>query len=112
VKWSELVKKEAEVDVSVGEADFKVRYNPLAITAETEPILLALSRGEEPHANTANILDELILSWDVTEDDGTPMEPTLEVLRRTPSIVNSAITMAILDDLPNHGRPSRQNGQS
>lgn len=102
MKWSHLVKKEVPVEVTFGEETFTVVYNPLAITAETEEVLDAISAGEKPQAKTAELMADLILRWDITDDEDNPILPTTQVLREIPTLVMAAIVSAVMDDLPNH----------
>lgn len=83
-------------------------YRPSAYNADWSR---ALRRDEESTVieSLAQTLAQALVSWDVTEEDGTPVRPTAELLGSLGLGVMNAIDDAITRDLaPNRNRTPRR----
>lgn len=102
---------------------FSVTYSPGAITPAKEAELAeariaakeAQEAGETPTddlARNAEILaerlSEILVSWDVVEEDGTVVPTTLEELKTFPNALLMHVSIAIGEDMsPKQKRPRR-----
>lgn len=63
---------------------------------DAEAFYLAMSQPGEAGSALAGMLADTLTWWDVQDDDGADVAPTVEVLRALPSVVLGAILTAVM----------------
>lgn len=102
------------VKVPFGDDTLSLTYRPSAVNAKQEARELEEREKGQHLMAQARSLAEIVESWDVTDDKGTPLPVSAEVLAGLGLDVTSKLTRAILDDLlPNRTQPTvTRNGSS
>lgn len=114
-KLSAVIANEATVSVELGGDAVTVSYRPRLMTPEFQERIARAEGVEGIRTALYGPTAELMIAWDLTEDDGTPIPPNdTEALRRVPSPILLAVLKGILEDArPNASRPSgSSNGSS
>lgn len=114
VRLSALTADRRTIKVPFGEDTLTLTYKPSAINAVQEARELE-DREKGLHLMAqARSLAEIIVSWDLQDDDGAAVPVSAEVLSQLGLDVTSALTRAILDDLlPNRTTaPASRNGSA
>ena len=93
------------VTVSFAGETFTVTYRTSGFTPETEDRLFALLESQRGASAIVEVLAACLDSWEVLGDDGKPLPPTKENLRRLPVVFLNAVVTAIYEDMrPNPPR--------
>lgn len=109
-KLTALVNDLATVSVPFGDSALRVTYRPNAITPKFQKAVARAQRDEDLDAALLWPTSELLHSWDLTHDDGTPVPTTPDALADLPVRVILAILSAIGADMaPN---PTKVGGSS
>lgn len=99
---AELVSESRTVQIGPVTVD----YNPQALTVARVEELAELDQSSVNVAHVRNVLGDLIVSWDLTDDDGTPLPPNAETLAKLPWAFLDLLATALITQL----RPSRAEG--
>ncbi len=99
-RLSELMKEEREITFEHGGESMTIVYKPAKITANWQRKMRSISEqpayaGEAAAAALADVL----VRWDLLEDDDTPVEISANRLRRIPMSVLGVILRVINMDL-------------
>jgi hypothetical protein len=108
IKLSDLSKDTRTIPVEYEGAEFDITYKPSAYTPETESAMQACFENNRPGNGLAEMLTDLLVWWDVEDEKGKNISPTLETLQKTPVPVLTTISGAITDDLRGE-RETRKN---
>lgn len=106
-KLSAVITDQATVSVELGGEPVTVTYRPRAMTPELQERIGAAEGVAGIKAALYGPVAELLVSWDVTQDDGTPIDvKDEEALRSIPSQLLLAVLRGVLQDArPNPTRP-------
>lgn len=89
----------------------RLHYRPAIYTAEFEDGIQSLIQSGRQIGAVAKGLADIIVDWDVEDDDGNPWPPTLENLRTINGQFIDAIVTAIMADIQKPRLPP-SNGHS
>jgi len=105
IKLSQLAGDSAHVDVSFKLGTLSIDYAPLKITDEMLALFTDFANTNGSNANgrfaqVNRILAEIVMSWDLLEDDGeTSIALTPERLANISPVIKLVIATAILSDI-------------
>jgi len=105
-------------EMAVGDERAEVLYRPSAYTPRVESELQSALERNRPSAGMAELLAGVLISWEVLDEEGNEIEPTIENLMELPSVLLGAAVSAISEDIAgdvdrkNSGGGSRQKGWS
>lgn len=114
-KLSAVIADQATVEVELGGEPVIVTYRPRRMTPELQERIAAAEGAAGIRTALYGPIAELLVSWDLTQDDGTPIDPSdEEALRTVPSQVLLAVLRGVLQDArPNPSKaPASANGSS
>lgn len=113
-KLGAVIANQATVSVELGGEPVTVTYRPRLMTPELQERIGAAEGVAGVKAALYGPVAELLVSWDLTEDDGTPIDPRdVEGLRAIPSQVLLAVLRGVLlDARPNPTTASSSNAGS
>lgn len=102
-----LINDKRKILVKFGEHKIEITYKPSAYNTKWSK---RLQEDEESTTleSLAMSLSESIQSWDVTDDQGNPVEPTADILGDLGAGVCRALDAAIFNDMS----PNRKTGRS
>jgi len=86
-----------DIIVKYDEYDIRVTFKPAAINDLWLERLSALS--PEDRQGYAELLCEVLVSWDIVDDEGNELKPTPDLLRTLPADLLTAISMSIMESL-------------
>lgn len=86
----------------------EVTYRPSGYTPIVEDEFKGAIESDRSGNAFANLLDGLLIGWDLVDDDGDEIEPTLEFLRTLPNGMLVKISNAIIEDMGS-GKNTRKN---
>lgn len=92
MELQELIRGEAECCATIGDNEVNFIYRPGLITIEYTNTM------DVSYAGMGQALEDLIVSWDLTQD-GEPLEINKEVINRLPIEWVMKISDAIFDDV-------------
>jgi len=108
----ELVRNERTISVEIDGQEGEVTYRPGAMTPELEGVL---TRASDPAQAVVDVMAELLIGWDVLDENGEVLPTDAETLAALPSSLISEIYRAITADMSdlremrkNSGGGSRQ----
>lgn len=106
---SGLTSDRRPITVKYGDHKISVVYKPSAYNGDWAKKLAANAKDEDTSSfeALAESLAAAIVEWDITEDDGTKVQPTPEVLSALGLGVMNAIETAINADLLPNRKPGR-----
>jgi len=114
----DLMQDERYITLEIGEGTVEIHYRPSAFTPVVEDEMQRLIETNRPGNGLARMLAGIVIDWDVLDENGQPLEPTVENLRRLPVAFLTRVTNAInrdsaaeKDDLKNSGAGSRRRGR-
>lgn len=90
--------KPLTVKLESAEAEVQVVYNPGAVTPDWQDRFQGLG-AKATNKDTLPLLQEVLISWDITDDDGRELAPTEENMRHVPAVVLYEIVGAIFEDM-------------
>jgi len=96
-------RKSASVEYDGETVDFV--YKPSAFTPRVEARLNEAQVESTVSQEVAQVLSEVLVSWDVLGDDGKPLNPDIDLLMEMPLDFLTSITQALGDDM----RPKEQS---
>lgn len=114
IPLSALTADRRTVRVAFGDDTLTLTYRPSAVNAVQEARELEeREKGQHLFAQ-ARSLAEIVESWDVVDEKGTPLPPTVLTMQTLGLDVTSKLTRAILDDLLPNRTPASdsRNGSS
>lgn len=104
-RLGEIVADRATVAVPFGDSALRVTYRPKVVTPAFQRAALVSQRTQDVDTALCRPLAQLIASWDLTDDDGTPIEPTAEAFMLLPATLLLTVLDAITTDMaPNPSR--------
>jgi hypothetical protein len=113
IKIGDLSKEVREISFVFADETVNLSYKVGKYTGEAELRLSEAQTDKQPVNGLVNLLDGLLVSWDVLEDDGKQMAVTVENLRRLPVNFLAEMTNAITEDMrPNAVTASQSRGGS
>lgn len=114
IRVSALTADRRTVKVSFGDDALTLTYRPSAVNAVQEARELEDREKGQHLMAQARSLAEIVVSWDLQDDDGQPLPVSADVLAPLGLDFTSKVTRAILDDLlPNRTPPATSsNGSS
>lgn len=85
--------REAKATIEYDGAEINVVYRPAAINSDW------LKRmGESAGLDTyVPLLTEVLVRWDITDDDGNELEPSVEIMRQLPIDFLNKVAQALLE---------------
>lgn len=99
IKLSDLKKDIRAVEIPVGGEMLRVEYHPNAYTPELEEKAQAAMKDSRSHDLFYAMLPPVLHSWDLEQDDGTPLPIDVSGVKQVPIVILTSIMMAITDDL-------------
>jgi len=113
IKIGDLSKDVRDISFVFADETINLSYKVGKYTGDAELRLSEAQTDKQPVNGLVNLLDGMLVSWDVLEDDGEPMMVTLENLRRLPVTFLADMTNAITEDMrPNAVTASPSRGGS
>lgn len=100
---SDVIKNEATVLIPAGDEHLSVTYRPSVITPSMQEGVMAAERTGSIQQALYGPLEQLIVTWDLTDDDGVPYGTTEEALKVVPTVALVHVLMAIFRDLGPNG---------
>jgi hypothetical protein len=76
----------------------EVEYRPSEYTPEVEDAMQQARRSGRPAMSRVEVLDKMLISWDVLDEESKPLVPTRELLLSLPTAFLSAVLSAITED--------------
>ena len=86
----------------------EIVYRPSAYTPETEDEMRQAFESGRPANGLAMILASTLVEWDILDEDGNKLPPTLELMRKLSNGFLVAVSNAIVED-QNTEREDRKN---
>jgi hypothetical protein len=77
----------------------QIVYRPSAYTPETEDGLRGAVESGRPARGLATVLSQVLLEWEVVDDDGNLLPVTLELMMQMPNAFLVAISNAVSKDM-------------
>lgn len=114
-RLGQIVTDKATVSVPLGEDVLTVVYRPKKLTPEFQERVSQAQGATAIRDGLYRPVAELLVSWDLTEDDGTPIDPSDEgALRCVPTVVLFAVIKAVMEDMQTSPltRGASSNGSS
>jgi hypothetical protein len=99
LKMGDFAKDERVVEIQLGEETAMLAYRPSAYTPRVESELQSALEQNRPSAGMARLLAGVLLSWEVLDEDGNEIEPTMDNLMDIPSVLLGAAITAISADM-------------
>ena len=113
IKIGDLSKEVREISFVFADETVNLSYKVGKYTGEAELRLSEAQTDKQPVNGLVNLLDGMLVSWDVLEDDGKPMPVTVENLRRLPVNFLAEVANTITEDMrPNAVTASPSKGGS
>jgi len=98
IRLSDLTKETRKISVNIGASEpLEIEYRARAYTAELEDNLTGAQ--EHPAATLAQILQRLVVSWNLVDDNDRPYPLDETHLGKLPVQVMIAIFQAIAEDM-------------
>ena len=108
IRLSNLVKDIRTCQVVFGEEQANLTYRPSAYTPLLEDELQETMQENRPGNALAEMLANVLLSWEVLDDDGEEIRPTAEHLAKFPVGFLAEVVKTISEDL-GAGEETRKN---
>ena len=112
LKLSQLKNKTKTVPIFVGtEDEFTITYRLDFYTVAVEELINELTREEnkKPLSSNIDIVSDIIIDWDLVDDNGKKTSPTKEILLGFGTKTISAIMKEIMtESVPNEQIPNSQ----
>ncbi len=99
IRISNLVRDRRMVTIPIDDETVTITYRPGGFTPETEDRLRTFADDQRGGAALVALLADCLIDWDVLDDDGKPLRPTAENLRRLPMVFLSQVAQAIAEDM-------------
>jgi hypothetical protein len=99
LKMGDFAKDERVVEMQVGDETASVTYRASAYTPRVESELQGALEQNRPSLGMARLLAGVLLSWEVLDEDGNEIEPTMDNLMDIPSVLLGAAITAISRDM-------------
>jgi len=96
------------VPVTYDGETIQVTFRPAAINTDWQERLQALQRSDR--TGFVELLAEALISWDIVDDNGQVLEPSVDLMRRLPIDLLEEISRAIFESLaPKHPSAERSS---
>ncbi len=99
IRISHLSKDRRSIVIPVGDEALNIVYRPGGLTPETEDRLHELTEEQRGGAALVAFLRDLIVSWDLLDDQGKPLPVDETTLRLLPTGFLSMMVQTIVDDM-------------
>lgn len=95
-----IIADRATVHVPLGNESMTVIYRPKKITPAFQEHIARAEGSTAVRDALYGPVASLVAEWDLTHDDGTPIDPSsVEALREVPSVVLFAVVKAVMEDM-------------
>lgn len=94
-KFSSLVQKTVPLAIQFGGETLNVVFNPTVYTPAFEDLVNTTGK-QVGHDQMTEMASELLVSWDLTNDEGTAIPTTTEALRQLPIHLLAAVLKPIV----------------
>lgn len=98
MRFSDLVQDERSFEMSVLNEPVEIVYRPSAYTPVVEDQVQTLMDSRRPGNGLAKMLSNVLIRWDILDDDGNEIEPTFDNLRQLPVPFLTDVVNAIGND--------------
>lgn len=98
IKLHELTENEATCQAEFMGETASVTYRPAAYTPELEEEIRECTNEDLPSNSLAVLLSEVLISWEVLDENGDKIPPEYENLRKMPTRFLAAVVRAINED--------------
>ncbi len=105
VRIGNLVRDRRTVTIPIDDETITITYRPGGFTPDTEDRLREYADDQRGGAALVAMLADVLVEWDVLDDDGKPLRPTAENLRRLPTMFLGQVAQVIAEDM----RPNPQS---
>lgn len=109
IKISDLMQDERTCEMVFDGETAKITYRPSGYTPTTEDALQKGLETQRPSVGVASLLSELLLEWEVMDDDGQALPINLETLQRLPAGFLYSVMNAIIEDMTGAQEGTRKN---
>ncbi|HOG46290.1 MAG TPA: hypothetical protein PLJ35_15695 [Anaerolineae bacterium] len=82
-----------------------VTFRPAGVNADWQEHLQGLKKDDQ--TGYLELLAEVLVAWDILDDDGQQLAPTVELMRRFPTDLLYEVAWAIFESLA----PKRKSGE-
>lgn len=106
IKLSKIGAKTRKTTATYDGDEVALTYRPGAFTPRVEARLSEAQEEGRVSQEVAAVLADVLVSWDVLDEDGKPLKPTAELLMDFPIDFLVGVTEAIGEDM----RPKEKNG--
>lgn len=83
IRLSDVKNNSRDVVVPLGEYEVNVKYRPQAMTAVEEDVFQKMLTDESYTDACVQLVLDVVVQWDVLDDDDTPLPITDEICRKT-----------------------------
>jgi len=98
IRISDLARETRKITINIGLSEpLEIEYRVMAYTPDLEDIILGTQ--DRPAAALAHILNHLVVSWNLVDDDDKPYMLDDEHMRKLPLPVMLRIFQAIAEDM-------------
>ena len=104
IRLSQVGKQQKTATVAYDGETVDIVYRPGAFTPRVEARINEAQKDSTVSQELAQILSEVIISWDVLDDDGQPLPPTIDLLMDLPLAFLSAVSVGIGEDMRPEGQ--------
>lgn len=95
IRLANMTAETIEVEVGFAGETAKVRIRPSVVTPELESMLDELGQTE----GFVELISRLVASWEVIDETGAELAPTVENLRRLPTFFLVEVARSAMDAL-------------
>lgn len=99
IKIGDLIADERTITVEYQGETAKVIYRPSAYTPIVEERAQDEIDNNRPGSGLANLLEGMLIRWEVVGEDGEELPPTVEVMREMPVSFLTAMVNAVVEDM-------------
>ena len=99
VKLSQLGSKKREAQVEYGDDIVAITYLPGKFTPRVEARLNEAQAENKTSQEVAQVLSEVLVRWDVLDDNGKPLKPTAELMMDMPLSFLTIIAKTLGEDM-------------
>lgn len=99
IRFSDLEADQREIAVEFSGNEVKLTYRPSAYTPILEEKMMQSLESKRPYNGMAQVIADVVVEWDVLEDDGEMYPLEYEELRTLPSQFLMAVIEAITEDM-------------
>lgn len=112
-KLSHLIKDSRPLTVDFDGQPLAIIYRPSAVTPTHHDETMDLLEKQRVGSALARTVSNILISWDLTDENGKPYPVTEKALRDLPMQLLSKVSVAIQDDIaPNAQKSGTSDGSS